>query len=384
MHRPAEPERPAREETRRQARRPVEQTRDDEKNSRITIRDENSYSDDVYEPYDPDEDDSDYEPEGGSPTEWSDGIKRAFSKGRAGWKALKAKANAGGKKHPPQKKNRPPQQRAAAPVKREAPVEEEHEEYIEEKIQFTPQPAQAEPVENEPQPVQPAPRTRVDMSEYESVSAELHLAEEVKPVSRRERRMMQERKETPIDEFPNVNIVSRKAIRAQQQEAAAVEPQPAPEAPVYEPAEPEQPAVEEVQATVHIEDTQPEYEPEQPEQPAPVACEPDYAPDVQPEQSAIEPEQGADDNSNMMFGVKGRQHVMQLTHDFDFDAQTDAWEAAGAEDQISDGDQPDGSSSPRMTNRMTILTTTSWSPKRANTSARIANAGRAGKTAILA
>ena len=180
------------------------------------------------------------------------------------------------------------------------------------------------------------------MSEYESVSAELHLAEEVKPVSRRERRMMQERKETPIDEFPNVNIVSRKAIRAQQQEAAAVEPQPAPEAPVYEPAEPEQPAVEEVQATVHIEDTQPEYEPEQPEQPAPVAYEPDHAPDVQPEQSTIEPKQGADDNSNMMFGVKGRQHVMQLTHDFDFDAQTDAWEAAGAEDQTSDdGDQPD-------------------------------------------
>ncbi len=344
----AEPKRPAREETRRQARRPVEQTHDDEEELADYHTDENSYSDDVYEPYDPDEDDSDYEPEGGSPTEWSDGIKRAFSKGRAGWKALKAKANAGGKKHPPQKKKRPPQQRAAAPVKREAPVAEEHEEYIEEEIQFTPQPAQAESFENESQPVQPAPRTRVDMSEYESVSAELHLAEEVKPVSRRERRMMQERKETPIDEFPNVNIVSRKAIRAQQQEAAAVEPQPAPEAPVYEPAEPEQPAVEEVQATVHIEDTQPEYEPEQPEepvqpeQPAPVAYEPDYAPDVQPEQSAIEPEQGADDNSNMMFGVKGRQHVMQLTHDFDFDAQTDAWEAAGAEDQISDDDdQPD-------------------------------------------
>ena len=161
----AEPERPAREETRRQARRPVEQTRDDEEELADYHTDENSYSDDVYEPYDPDEDDSDYEPEGGSPTEWSDGIKRAFSKGRAGWKALKAKANAGGKKHPPQKKKRPPQQRAAAPVKREAPVEEEHEEYIRgEKSQFTPQPAQVETFENEPQPVQPAPRTRVDMS----------------------------------------------------------------------------------------------------------------------------------------------------------------------------------------------------------------------------
>lgn len=322
-------------EPKRPARRAAEEHMHDDEELADYAADENAYSDDVYEPYDPDEDDGDYEQETGSATEWSDGIKRAFSKGKAGWKALKAKAN-GGKKQPPRgnKKKRPAPQRVAAPVKREPAseeVDEELETYAEEDIKFEPQYEREEIViAQEKAPARP----RVDRDEYESVSEELHAAEEIKPVSRRERRMMQERKDTPVDDFPNVNIVSRKAMRAQQEEETPAPEQPASDAQQTAPAEPEQSAPQTVEAPAQAE----VIEPEQPAPVEPVQPEPqpevEYAAEYQ-EVQYEEPVQSADD-ADMMFGVKSREHVMKLTHDFDFDASDDAWAAASAEQPLDE------------------------------------------------
>ncbi|MGN0741416.1 MAG: hypothetical protein ACI4L8_02120, partial [Candidatus Fimadaptatus sp.] len=193
--------------------------------------DDAAYSDDVYAPYEYEEDaEGDYEEEG-SATEWADGIKRALGKGKAGFMALRAKAS-GGKKRRPAPKKRPAAQRKPRP----APVEEELPELAAEET--APQYEQSAP--------RPARRVQVDMSEYDSVSRELESIEEPAPVmSRRERRMLQEQRQAEAaEESAQVSIVSRKAMRAQQEEAAA-EAAPEPAEPVEPTAEPEtQPAGE--------------------------------------------------------------------------------------------------------------------------------------------
>ena len=313
--RPARPARSAKPAaSKRPAKRVAQEEYQDEDLTDYTSE-ENSYSDAVYEPYDPDEDDGDYENENASVTEWSDGIKRALSKGKAGWLALKAKANAGGKKHPPQKKKRPQQHKPAA-IRKVAVREQEPEEHTDDVLEpITPLQPAAREANAEPT----ASYSRADISEYESVSAELHADEEVKPISRRERRMMQQRhtEDVPTDDYPNVNIVSRKTMRAQQEEkAAAAQAQEASKDP--EVAMTTAPMPESEQSSA------PQIEQPAPVEPQSAAQEEPASSDGIPEKNPVQEEvpdetQGVAQDEGMMFGVKGRTHIMQSQHDFGYD-----------------------------------------------------------------
>ncbi len=327
-----EPARPARSAKPAASKRPAKRAAQEEYQDEDLAdynSEENAYNDAVYEPYDPDEDDGDYENENASATEWSDGIKRALSKGKAGFLALKAKANAGGKKRPPQKKKRPQQHKPAA-AKKVAVREEEPEEYTDDVIEpITP----VQPVVREANEEPTTSYSRVDISEYESVSAELHADEDFKPISRRERRMMQQRQteEVPTDDYPNVNIVSRKTMRAQQEEkAAAAQAQEAPKEPETEtPAapmpEPEQPSAPQVEQPAPV-----EPQPAAQEEPAPVEGIPEQTPAQ--EEVPAEPEDAAQEEG-MMFGVKGRTHIMQSQHDFSYDEPEDDFDREVVEPQ---------------------------------------------------
>lgn len=251
--------------------------------------DDAAYSDDVYAPYEYEDDaEGDYEEEG-SATEWADGIKRALDKGKAGFMALRAKA-AGGKKRRPAPKKRPAAQRKPRP----APVAEELPELAAEET--TPVYEQSSP--------RPARRVQVDMSEYDSVSRELESIDEPAPVmSRRERRMLQEQRQAEAEEeSAQVSIVSRKAMRAQQEEAAA-EAAPEPAEPAAEP------------------ETQPAEETPAPEEPAQAPEEPADEP-VEPEAPESAGEPAAEES--MMFGIQGRQHIMQPAPEME-GAPVDDW-----------------------------------------------------------
>ena len=253
--------------------------------------DDTAYSDDVYEPYEYEDDmDGDYEEEG-SATEWADGIKRALDKGKAGFKALKAKAGkGGGKKRPPAKKKRRPQQRRTEP-ERARQVDDELPQIDLEELEELEAP-------QEQMQQEPARRINVDLSEYQSVSDELEqIEEEQRPVSRRERRMLRERQTDAADELPAVNIVSRKAMRAQQEEAAQEQ---AAQQQAEEQAAQEQLAMEQAAEEQQAASEQLPAEPEQ-------TFAEEYG--IQPvQQDEYQPEQP---EGGMMFGIQGRQHVMQ-------------------------------------------------------------------------
>lgn len=162
-----------------------------------------SYNDDVYEPYEYEEDMELYDDADESATEWSDGIKRVLKRGRDSLRALSAKKHA---KKRPSKPKRP----ASGRGKRLASDEQNAAEA------YGALPV-AQTAENG--------NSDIDMKTYDDVSQEIEAMEETPVLSRRERRLMHERaaEEEQGDEFPQTNIVSCKAMRAAKEELAQEE-----------------------------------------------------------------------------------------------------------------------------------------------------------------
>lgn len=267
----------------------VERVRYSEQASRAPRRDESShevddledyepadaaYNDGVYEPFEfEDELDADEDIEDNA-SEWADGIKRVFERGRQSLHALGVKARKSGKKHSHKARRKPaprPDAQAASPEEPPRQLD----------IQPLAEQAAGDAQER---------REGVDPAEYESVSQELEAIEEPRPVSRRERRLSQQRAEEARaqDDFPQVNIVSRKAMRAQQDAQAEAAAQ----------AQPEEPQIDNYAPVSYA---QGQYVPD--ESPLPEA---QAEPAPQPTVNADQP-----DEEVIMFGIQGRQHIMQ-------------------------------------------------------------------------
>lgn len=304
--------------------------------------DDTAYSDDVYEPYEFEDDlDSDEELED-SATEWADGIKRVFNRGRESLRALSAKARSGGKKRPHNKgRRRPAPKRPASAAQ--------------------PGVDDAQPVQLDIQPLaqqdaqaEQEHRISVDPAEYESVSQELESIEDVRPISRRERRLSQQHAEetAPQDDYPQVNIVSRKAMRAQQDAQ--------PEAPAQPQSDDAQPAPEQYAPVQYAQGqyaqgqyaqnqyAQGQYDPNQyaPADNTAAQAVAEPMPEPQPEP---QPEQPAD--NGMMFGIQGHQHIMQPQPEAQPESQPESnvsidvnWDAAPVNvdiGELGDAEQPE-------------------------------------------